>query len=136
MAKADGTLEALRAAEELFSRMPRRQRDSYTYTVMIGLLGRAGLPSRALEGLEDARRHGIRPNVFMYNAAMGACAAAGLSDQVRRGHLAARPACHGCFAATVGMSYRFSVSCRLLSLMLVQAAVFDDDAGCSLSCCC
>ncbi len=82
MAKADGSLEALRAAEEVFTRMPRRQRDTYTYTVMMALLGRAGLPGRALEGLEDARQHGVGPNMYMYNAAIGACAAAGLADKV------------------------------------------------------
>jgi hypothetical protein len=62
-AKADGSLEALLAAVELFSLMPRRQRDSYTYTVVMGLLGWAGRPGWALGGLEDAQLHGIRPNV-------------------------------------------------------------------------
>jgi pentatricopeptide repeat protein len=104
VAKADGSLDALRAAEELFSRMPRRQRDSYTYTVMMGLLGRAGLPGRALEGLEDARRHGIRPNVYMYNAAMGACAAAGLTDQVLRHEMWHSPCYRLLFVALVSRS--------------------------------
>lgn len=67
-ARLDGSHEALDSALELFHYMRRSQRDSYTYSNIISLVGKIEGPEKARELLDKARSDGVKPNTFMYNA--------------------------------------------------------------------
>jgi len=74
-ARADGSASALELAEDMLSRMPAEDCDSYTYATMMLLYGkvlgaRGGL--RALQLLQEALQGGIGPNRYLFNAAMAA----------------------------------------------------------------
>ncbi len=74
-ARADGSESALELAEDMLSRMPAQDCDSYTYATMMLLYGKvrgARGGARALELLEGAIQGGIGPNRFLFNAAMAA----------------------------------------------------------------
>lgn len=76
------------------------QRDAYTYTRMISLLGKMRDWKGALRILAEARDHGLKPTTYMYNAAMQACALSNRSENI--------PMCEpdpGCWEAVHAVRY-------------------------------
>jgi len=81
-AKADGSAAALNAAEKILDIMPTEQRDSYTYSCIIGLLGKTGEVERARAMFEEAQAALPRLTSYVYNAAMSVELQQGCYDRV------------------------------------------------------
>lgn len=71
-ARHEGTQEAGSVARAVFDKMPPASRNQRTYTVMMQCLIRVGKDAEALALLDQALSYGIRPNLYMYRAALQA----------------------------------------------------------------
>jgi pentatricopeptide repeat protein len=71
-ARHEGTEEAVTVAKAVFDKMPPASRNHRTYTVMMKSLVRVGKAGDAVALLDEAESHGMRPNAYMYRAALQA----------------------------------------------------------------
>jgi len=77
LAKADGSVSGVRLARAVFDACPPSERNQRVYSLMMAAEARVGSGVETAEELLDlAAADGVKPNTFMLNAALQACATA------------------------------------------------------------